>query len=105
MGKHFGHFKNAEGVEYDIEYKGPTSKYEGDAANPDFPNPTVRISTSLLKKRRQRRQLSIVLEEMLHAHDFSLTEKVVRKYSANTAKLLYEMGWRWEGSEKAPFKE
>jgi len=52
-----------------------------------------------MRRRHARRQLSIFLEEMLHAHDFNLTEKCVRKYSANTAKLLYKMGWRWKPEE------
>jgi hypothetical protein len=101
-------FKNAEGVEFEVELtrtlrsypkkrKGKSVRpveWEGDCGRPEKDEAIVRLSRDLFKPNRNRRQLSIILEELLHAHDWGLTEKVVRKYSANTAKFLYMIGWR-----------
>ena len=101
-------FKNADGVQYDIRLveslesessktkrgKAKPDVYEGDCGEPKSKEAFIRLNESLFKSNRNRRQLSVIIEEMLHAHDWELTEKVVRKYSANTAKILYKLGWR-----------
>lgn len=93
----FFKFKTAELVNYVVAIsKIAEENVEGYCLNPGSTTPVIRLSKNLINHNRARRQLAIILEEMLHAHAFPLTEKVVRKYAANTSKLLYKFGWRWQ---------
>lgn len=102
-------FHNQDGKKYRVYLsKNPTDGTPGDCDNPSFPRPIIRIRDNLMRPHRARRQLAVFLEEMLHGHDFTLTEKCVRKYAANTARLLYKLGWRWrpeEGLDISKFRD
>lgn len=80
-------FKNFEGVEYNVNYTKPSSRYNasGLCDNPESKNPSIRIDPSLLT----RRQLNVLIEEVFHAHLYDLPEWKARKFSANLGKLIY----------------
>lgn len=102
-------FRNQDGKKYRVYLsKNPARGGTGDCDPPSVSRPIIRVRDYLMRQKHARRQLSIFLEEMLHAHDFNLTEKCVRKYAANTTKLLYKLGWRWkpeEGLDLSKFRD
>ena len=94
-------FANQNKKRYKVYLSANPSVREGDCDPPPpmVKVPIIRLKNSLMRSNRARRQLAVIIEEMLHAHDFNLTEKIVRKYAANTMKLLYKIGWRWRPEE------
>jgi hypothetical protein len=80
-------FKNFEGIEYTVNYKKPSGKYNasGLCDNPDIKNPEILVDPTLLT----RRQLNVLIEEVFHAHLYDLPEKKARKFAANLGKLIY----------------
>ena len=102
-------FHNQDGKKYKVYLsKNPARGGTGDCDDPSVPRPMIRVRDYLMRPNRARLQLAILLEEMLHGHDFTLTEKCVRKYAANTARLLYKLGWRWrpeEGLDLTKFRD
>lgn len=94
-------FANQNKKKYKIYLSANPTETEGDCdpPAPAVKDPVIRLRKTLMRPHRTRRQLSVIIEEMLHAHDFNLTEKVVRKYAANTMKILYKLGWRWRPEE------
>ena len=92
-------FTNQNKKKYKIYLSVNPVKRDGDCDPPCAKPPVIRLKNNLMRQNRSRRQLAVIIEEMLHAHDFNLTEKIVRKYAANTMKLLYKLGWRWRPDE------
>jgi hypothetical protein len=80
-------FKNFEGVEYNVNYNKPLSKYKasGLCYNPNSKRPSIIVDPNL----KSRRQLNVLIEEVFHAHFFDLPEKKARKFAANLGKLIY----------------
>ena len=80
-------FKNFEGIEYTVNYKKPSGKYNasGLCDNPDIKNPEILVYPTLQK----HRQLNVLIEEVFHAHLYHLPEKKARKFAANLGKLIY----------------
>jgi hypothetical protein len=87
-------FKNAEDSEYTVYLRKPHPKYNalGLCDHPDDEEPKIHIDPTLL----ERQKLAVALEEFFHAHAFEKTEKVARKFAANTAKYLLFLGYRLE---------
>lgn len=87
-------FKNTENIEYTVVWKEPTKKWnaEGLCDSPDSKNPEIWVNPNL----RERRFLSVLIEEMGHAHMFDKNEKTMRKFAANLTKLLIKSGFRFQ---------
>jgi hypothetical protein len=84
-------FKNAQKIKYDVLFgKMYYKDRSGDCDDPDVNEPKIRIDSA----QKEFDLMSTAIEEVLHAHDFTLTEKVVRKCADNTAELLYKLGFR-----------
>lgn len=100
-------FQNQNRKPYEVYLVEEDKRFSGDCEEPaDYiESPKIRINQNFMEKNRARRQMSVIMEEMLHAHDFTLSEKVVRKYCANTMKLLYKIGWRWHPEEYEKSKD
>lgn len=91
-------FQNAEGVTYQVLWRAVKQEdlrnnkiksADGCCIAPDDPNPQVIIDPNL----KGKRILEVLLEEMAHAHIWDKSEKVVRRFSKNTAKLIIDAGW------------
>ncbi len=80
-------FKNFEGIEYEVVYAKPHSRYraEGLCDNPNTKHPSIIVDPTL----KTRRQLNVLIEEVFHAHLYDLPEKKARKFAANLGKLIY----------------
>jgi hypothetical protein len=80
-------FKNFEGIEYEVIYAKPHSRYraEGLCDNPNTKHPSIIVDPTL----KTRRQLNVLIEEVFHAHLYDLPEKKARKFAANLGKLIY----------------
>ena len=85
-------FKNAEGVEYVVVWKEPTNKWnaEGLCDSPELKDPEVWVNPNL----KEKRFLSVLIEEVFHAHAFDKNEKTARKLAANLTKLLIKIGFK-----------
>tara|TARA_Y100000004_G_scaffold162515_1_gene191325 strand:- start:641 stop:925 length:285 start_codon:yes stop_codon:yes gene_type:complete len=81
-------FKNADGVEYELLWKKPHYKYnaEGLCCSPEVDDPKVLIDPTL----KDRRKMSVLIEEITHAFFWDKSEKEVRKFSSTLAKLIHK---------------
>ena len=79
-------FTNADGVEYDLIWKKPHYKYKADGlcSSPDTEKPTIEIDPTL----KNRRKMSVLVEEVTHAFFWDIPEYKVRKFSALVARLI-----------------
>lgn len=89
-GKH--KFKTGKNVEFELILRKPHKTHNADGLcdNPVIKNPKIYVNPHLLP----RRKLAVLIEEIVHAHEFELSEKRVRKLSANLVKFIYLLGWR-----------
>ncbi len=79
-------FTNADGVEYELLWKKPHYKYnaEGLCCSPEAENPQILIDPNL----KDRRKMSVLIEEITHAFFWEKSEREVRKFSSTLSKLI-----------------
>ena len=79
-------FTNADGVEYELLWKKPHYKYnaEGLCCSPETDDPKILIDPTL----KNRRKMSVLIEEITHAFFWEKSEREVRKFSSTLAKLI-----------------
>ena len=80
------HFTNSDGVEYQLIWKKPHYKYKADGlcSDPESEEPTIEIDPTL----KDRRKMSVLVEEVTHSLFWDIPEYKVRKFSALVAKLI-----------------
>jgi len=99
--KPFLEYKNAEGVKYAMYFKKPTivkyknkkrivTELDGSCESPDCKNPEININ----KKLGDRREMAVIIEEIVHSFFFDKLEKEVRPLASVITKVLYKKGWR-----------
>lgn len=79
-------FTNADGVEYELLWKKPHYTYnaEGLCSSPEVENPKILIDPKL----KDRRKMSVLIEEVTHAFFWEKSEREVRKFSSTLSKLI-----------------
>ncbi len=79
-------FTNSDGIEYELIWKKPHYKYKADGlcSDPESEKPTIEIDPTL----KDRRKMSVLVEEVTHAFFWDIPEYKVRKFSALVAKLI-----------------
>lgn len=85
-------FKNGNDIKYEIVWKEPSKYYaaHGLCDSPDNENPQIWINPQL----KERKLLSVVIEEIFHAFCFEKNEKTARKFASTIQKILYKLGWK-----------
>lgn len=91
-------FKNAENVKYKVYLKEKVSFYKnkklhlayGICSSPEYKNPRIELEAGL----KNKRELSTILEEFLHAFYFDKTEKEIKLVAKTISKFLYKNNWR-----------
>jgi len=85
-GMHDCKFTNADGVEYELLWKKPHYTYnaEGLCGSPQAENPQILIDPNL----KDRRKMSVLIEEVTHAFFWEKSEREVRKFSSTLSKLI-----------------
>ena len=88
-------FKNTQGVEYEIFFKKPNSKYyqdtDGYCHDPKEKDPKIYINPYLTKQT----ELNTILHEMAHAFFWDKPEKDIYAYANAISRMLYNhQNWR-----------
>ena len=85
-------FRNNQGVRYNIYKKKPHYSYNADGLcdPPDYRGPKIHISPDLTPKR----EMSVMIEEMMHAFFWEIPEKEVRRFCGCVTNILHKDGWR-----------
>ena len=80
------HFTNSDGVEYQLIWKKPHYKYKADGlcSHPESEKPTIEIDPTL----KDKRKMSVLIEEVTHAFFWDIPEYKVRKFYALVARLI-----------------
>ena len=102
-------FKNTSGVEYEVFFKKPNSKYYADADgychDPKEKDPKIYINPYLTKQS----ELNTIIHEMAHAFFWDKPEKDIFAYANAVSRMLYtHQNWRkietdnYERRKKSP---
>ena len=88
-------FKNTQGVEYEIFFKKPNSKYyqdtDGYCHDPKEKDPKIYINPYLTKQT----ELNTIVHEMAHAFFWDKPEKDIFAYANAVSRMLYtHQNWR-----------
>ena len=85
-------FTNNQGVKYKMLMKRPHYSYHADGLcdPPDYRGPKIHIAPDLTPKR----EMAVMIEEMLHAFFWQLSEKDVRRFCGAVTRILHKEGWR-----------
>jgi len=88
-------FKNTKGVEYEIIFKKPNSKYYADADgychDPKEKDPKIVVSPYLTKQS----ELNTIIHEMAHAFFWDKPETDIFNYANAVSRMLYNhQHWR-----------
>ena len=88
-------FKNTQGVEYEIFFKKPNSKYyqdtDGYCHDPKEKDPKIYINPYLTKQS----ELNTIINEMAHAFFWDKPEKDIFAYANAVSRMLYtHQNWR-----------
>ena len=85
-------FTNNQGVKYKMLMKRPHYSYHADGlcAPPDYRGPKIHIAPDLTPKR----EMAVMIEEMMHAFFWQLSEKDVRRFCGAVTRILHKEGWR-----------
>ena len=90
------HFKNNEGVEYEILFRKPNKRHygkdcDGICNDPHEPSPKIQINPYLGKQS----ELNTAIHEIAHAYFWDKTEKEITLYANTVSRFLYNWcGWR-----------
>ena len=85
-------FTNNQGVKYKILKKKPHYSYNADGLcdPPEYRGPKIHISPDLTPKR----EMAVLMEEMMHAFFWNISEKEVRRFCGSGTNILHKDGWR-----------
>ena len=85
-------FTNNQGVKYKMLMKRPHYSYHADGLcdPPDYRGPKIHIAPDLTPKR----EMAVMIEEMMHAFFWQLSEKDVRRFCGTVTRILHKEGWR-----------
>jgi hypothetical protein len=85
-------FTNNQGVKYKMLMKRPHYSYHADGLcdPPDYRGPKIHIAPDLTPKR----EMAVMIEEMMHAFFWQISEKDVRKFCGAVTRILHKEGWR-----------
>ena len=85
-------FTNNQGVKYKMLMKRPHYTYHADGLcdPPDYRGPKIHIAPDLTPKR----EMAVMIEEMMHAFFWQLSEKDVRRFCGTVTRILHKEGWR-----------
>ena len=85
-------FTNNQGVKYKMLMKRPHYTYHADGLcdPPDYRGPKIHIAPDLSPKR----EMAVMIEEMMHAFFWQLSEKDVRRFCGTVTRILHKEGWR-----------
>ena len=85
-------FTNNQGVKYKMLMKRPHYSYHADGLcdPPDYRGPKIHIAPDLSPKR----EMAVMIEEMMHAFFWQLSEKDVRRFCGTVTRILHKEGWR-----------
>jgi hypothetical protein len=85
-------FTNNQGVKYKMLMKRPHYSYHADGLcdPPDYRGPKIHIAPDLTPKR----EMAVMIEEMMHAFFWQLSEKDVRRFCGAVTRILHKEGWR-----------
>jgi hypothetical protein len=85
-------FTNNQGVKYKMLMKRPHYSYHADGLcdPPDYRGPKIHIAPDLTPKR----EMAVMIEEMMHAFFWQISEKEVRRFCGTVTRILHQEGWR-----------
>ena len=85
-------FTNNQGVKYKMLMKRPHYSYHADGLcdPPDYRGPKIHIAPDLSPKR----EMAVMIEEMMHAFFWQISEKDVRRFCGTVTRILHKEGWR-----------
>ena len=85
-------FTNNQGVKYKMLMLRPHYSYHADGLcdPPDYRGPKIHIAPDLTPKR----EMAVMIEEMMHAFFWQLSEKDVRRFCGTVTRILHKEGWR-----------
>ena len=85
-------FTNNQGVKYKMLMKRPHYTYHADGLcdPPDYRGPKIHIAPDL----SPRREMAVMIEEMMHAFFWQISEKDVRRFCGTVTRILHKEGWR-----------
>ena len=85
-------FTNNQGVKYKMLMKRPHYTYHADGLcdPPDYRGPKIHIAPDLTPKR----EMAVMIEEMMHAFFWQISEKDVRRFCGTVTRILHKEGWR-----------
>ena len=85
-------FTNNQGVKYKMLMKRHHYSYHADGLcdPPDYRGPKIHIAPDLTPKR----EMAVMIEEMMHAFFWQLSEKDVRRFCGAVTRILHKEGWR-----------
>ena len=85
-------FTNNQGVKYKMLMKRPHYSYHADGLcdPPDYRGPKIHIAPDLTPKR----EMAVMIEEMMHAFFWQISEKEVRRFCGTVTRILHKEGWR-----------
>ena len=85
-------FTNNQGVKYKMLMKRPHYSYHADGLcdPPDYRGPKIHIAPDLTPKR----EMAVMIEEMMHAFFWNISEKDVRRFCGTVTRILHKEGWR-----------
>ena len=85
-------FTNNQGVKYKMLMKRPHYSYHADGLcdPPDYRGPKIHIAPDLTPKR----EMAVMIEEMMHAFFWQISEKEVRRFCGAVTRILHQEGWR-----------
>ena len=85
-------FTNNQGVKYKMLMKRPHYTYHADGLcdPPDYRGPKIHIAPDL----SPRREMAVMIEEMMHAFFWNISEKDVRRFCGTVTRILHKEGWR-----------
>jgi hypothetical protein len=85
-------FTNNQGVKYKMLMKRPHYSYHADGLcdPPDYRGPKIHIAPDLTPKR----EMAVMIEEMMHAFFWQISEKDVRRFCGTVTRILHKEGWR-----------
>jgi len=85
-------FKNGDDIKYEIVWKKPAKRYNahGICDEPAAKNPQIWVDPKL----KEKKLLSVIIEELYHAFAFEKNEKTARGFASTVKKLLYKLGWK-----------
>ena len=72
--------------------KRPHYSYHADGLcdPPDYRGPKIHIAPDLTPKR----EMAVMIEEMMHAFFWQISEKDVRRFCGAVTRILHKEGWR-----------